>query len=103
MSKIGCFSIHDAAVGAFLPPFYARSKGEATRSFTDAVNDPKGQFGRFAKDYSLHFLGEFDDNLGMFITAAPIRMIGAVEVLVQEVQAPGMFEEPPRDRRLPPM
>jgi len=75
------FSVYDKAVSAFLPPFHARSKGEAIRSFTEACNDSKHQFNRHSSDYSLMALGEFDDNSGVFSTADPTRVVSAFEVI----------------------
>lgn len=82
--KLFVFSVLDMAVKAYMQPFYCRSHGEAVRSFTDAVNDPKGQFGRHSTDYILMHHGLFDDQNGLFESIEPVRVIGANEVL-QEV------------------
>lgn len=74
------FSVRDEAIGAFLPPFHARSLGEATRSFMEAAADDKHQFARHAKDYVLYAIGAFDDGSGMFTAAEPQRVMGALEV-----------------------
>lgn len=63
--KLKCFSVHDAAAEAYLPPFYARSTGEAMRSFVEAANDEKGKFFAHAADYTLFEIGEFDDLTGI--------------------------------------
>lgn len=78
------FSVYDKAVGAFLPPFYVRSRGEALRSFSEACNDGKHNFNRHAADYSLMFLGYFDDTSGMFSTADPTRIVGAYECVADD-------------------
>lgn len=80
------FSVHDIAVGAFLPVFFARSKGEAIRSFAAAVNDAGHQFAKSKGDYNLFFLGGFDDNSGMLIPSelGPERVIGAIECVTSE-------------------
>ncbi|AXH73253.1 MAG: nonstructural protein [Microviridae sp.] len=82
------FSVYDKAVSAFLPPFQCRSKGEAIRSFTEAVNDPNKSFGKYATDYSLMGLGTWDDNSGMFLSHDPVRVIGANEVIDSDVFKP---------------
>lgn len=61
MAKYQICSVRDAAVGAFMQPFFAKSKQEAMRSFGDAVIDPKMEFIKHPNDYSLHFIGEWDD------------------------------------------
>jgi hypothetical protein len=78
------FSVYDKAVGAHLPPFYARSKGEALRSFSDACNDSKHQFYQHGLDYVLVFLGEFNDVGGIFSCGEPVRILSATECKVED-------------------
>lgn len=76
------FTVYDAAVNAFMTPFFARSKGEAIRSFTQAVNDEKSQFNANPSDYGLWYLGDFDDDSGSVTPPnAPEKVIQAIEVL----------------------
>lgn len=77
--QLHVFSVYDKAVGAFLTPFFSRSKGEALRSFTEACNDEKMQFSKNALDYTLCYLGIYDDVAGLFTTNEPERMLGAAE------------------------
>lgn len=58
-------AVKDEAVGAFMAPFVCRSQGEAIRSFSDAVADPKMEFGRHPADYGLYVVGEWDDHAGI--------------------------------------
>lgn len=82
------FSVFDHAVSAFLPPFYARSKGEAVRSFSEACNTEDHQFTRHAADFTLFELGLFDDSCGAFQQlSAPTRVISALECAVAEIPA----------------
>lgn len=64
--KLEVYAVHDAAVGAFVQPLFFRSRGEAVRSFQDAVTDGKMQFAAHPKDYSFWFIGIFDDQTGRF-------------------------------------
>lgn len=59
------YSVVDMKVGAFMPPFSARARGEALRSFQSACQDEKHQFNAHRGDYVLFFLGEFDDTEGL--------------------------------------
>ena len=59
------YLIYDNGIEAYLQPFYARNKGEALRSVTDLVNDPKHHFCQHAKDYTLFEVGEYDDKAGV--------------------------------------
>lgn len=79
--KLQVISVFDDAAKAFLPPFFVRSKGEAIRSFCDAVLDEKHQFHRHREDYILYSLGEFDDRDGTItFDSAPTRLLLGVEV-----------------------
>lgn len=90
------FSVYDKAVQAFMPPFYARSKGEAIRSFSEACNDEKHNFNKHAADFSLMQLGEFEDKSGIFSTAEPSRVVSALEVMLDDP-----FTEDKKVSRLP--
>lgn len=75
------FTVRDKAIGAFLQPFFTRSKGEAVRSFMEACNDPKHNFNRNSSDYTLFYLGDFDDVSGLFNPQDPERVLAAFECL----------------------
>lgn len=81
------YAVYDKAVGAFLQPFYARTKSEAVRSFAEASNDEKQNFSRHASDFYLAELGEFDDSSGLFNSTEPVRVISATECIVSSVSS----------------
>lgn len=54
------FTIYDSKVEAYMNPIFCRSKGEAIRSLTDAVNDEKTQINKYPEDFTLFEIGEFD-------------------------------------------
>lgn len=62
-------SVYDSAVGAYGRPFFARAKGEALRAFADEVGNPSSEFGKHPEDYSLVYLGAFDELRGEFALA----------------------------------
>lgn len=86
--KLQVYTVFDKSVGAYLQPFFSRAKGEALRSFTEACNDKASNFNKYSLDFTLVLLGEWDDVAGQFTTHDPIRVIGANEVVVDEVFAP---------------
>ena len=47
------FSIYDSAVQSWLPPIFARNKGEMLRNFADAVSDPQSRLAKHPHDYAL--------------------------------------------------
>lgn len=78
-------AIYDSAVGQYLTPFFQRSKAEALRSFTHAANESDHDFNRFASDYTLFALGEFDPTAGTFEQyAAPERLAVAMELIERD-------------------
>ena len=88
--KLLIFGVYDSAVQAFLQPMFFRSKGEGIRAFTAAANEEGHQFKKHASDYTLFFLGDYDDGGAVFTPlSAPERMVTALEVLNDDVFPPG--------------
>lgn len=77
------FSVRDEAVGAFLPLFFARSKGEAIRSFSTAVQDSSHQFYKHKGDYALFLVCGFDDSTGYVESFNAERVLSAIEVATE--------------------
>nr|QJB19096.1 MAG: nonstructural protein [Microvirus sp.]QJB19319.1 MAG: nonstructural protein [Microvirus sp.] len=77
--KLLAFSVRDEKVEAFLPPFFCRSKGEAIRSFTQAVDNPEHAFARNLPDFVLFEVGAFDDVAGTFSFQEPLRVLSGFE------------------------
>lgn len=94
--KLLMYTVYDTAVGAYLPPFYARAKGEALRNFSTTCNDREHQFFRHAPDYVLFELGEFDDATGLIemLASGPLRVISALECLTGDDPRPVEPEHP---------
>lgn len=79
------YAVHDAAVGAYNQPLFFRSRGEAIRSFQDAVADPSNRFGSHASDYSLWQLATYDDSNGVIgQLVQPQRVCGAKDFLLPD-------------------
>ncbi|WNK14580.1 MAG: nonstructural protein [Microvirus sp.] len=62
--KLLVISVRDSVSGAFTQPSFVRSKGEAIRSFSDAVGSKDSGFCAHPADYTLYYIGEFDDLSG---------------------------------------
>lgn len=76
------FSVYDSKAGAHLQPFFSPTKGTAVRSITELVRDEKHQFGKYPSDYTLFYLGEFEDTMGKFtLQPAPASLGVLVEFL----------------------
>jgi hypothetical protein len=77
------YSVFDAGTESYSAPFFCRARGEAIRSFTEAVGDPKSTVGKYPQHFSLWYVGTFDDSCCVFTMAAP--GIAALVVSAREV------------------
>lgn len=78
------YTVYDTAVAAFMTPFFCRSHGEAIRSFSDAINDEKSNLAKHLQDYSLFYIGDFDDSSGDIVKPlAPERLLSGSEALIK--------------------
>lgn len=88
------FTVYDSKVGAYMQPFFMRSKGEALRAFESAVNDPQTMFCKHPQDYVLFEIGEYDELHGLLIPhSAPQSVVVAIELKktpVEQVPMPFM-------------
>lgn len=85
---VNIYSVWDEATKAFLQPMYALSKGAIMRGITEACNDVKHDFHKYARDYTLFELGSFDDSNGSFDILPTPRSLG---VLVEFIN---VFRDP---------
>ncbi len=61
------FSIFDSKADAFLQPFFSPTAATALRSFQQSAQDEATQFHRFAGDYTLFEIGEWDQAKGTWV------------------------------------
>lgn len=75
------FSVYDAKAGAYLKPIFARNSAVALRMFEAAVNQEDHDFHRFAEDYTLFEIGEWDEVGAVFMQdGAHVRLAAAHEM-----------------------
>lgn len=58
------FAVFDSKVGAYLTPFFLRSKGEAERAFAEASMNSDSNFAKWPGDYSLFLIGSYKEDTG---------------------------------------
>lgn len=75
------YSIFDLKVGAFMPPFYARALGEATRSVVNELSNPGSNLSKHPGDFGLWSVGEFDDATGVVAPAKPALVCSLTELV----------------------
>lgn len=65
------FSVYDSKANLWHQPFFARNAAVASRMFEQAVNDPATEFHKFAGDYVLFEIGEWNENEGQILGEVP--------------------------------
>lgn len=76
----------DKKAKVFLPPYYSPKVAVAVRSFAEAANTPDHQVCKYAEDFSLHLLGTWDDETGLFqLTAAPTHVAEALALKKEKI------------------
>lgn len=74
--------VRDAKTTVFSHPLFFVTKGAAIRSFYDEVQRQGSDIQMHAEDYSMWFLGVFDDQSGCFtINNAPEQIALAIDAL----------------------
>ncbi len=97
--KTMLFSVYDSKTSAYMTPFFMQTKPAAIRALTDAANDPEHGFNKHAEDYSLFYLGEFDDiDASITATSAPIHLCGLHELKVPHTITPVLAD--PSDKEV---
>lgn len=82
------FTVYDAKAEAYLPPMFLTTKGLATRSFAAAVNDKGHDFNKYATDYSLYEIGEYDDSKGIVTMHAERMPLGSANEYLEDRRSP---------------
>ena len=70
------FSIHDEKAVAYITPFFMHNEMMATRQFKNMLTDENATISKNPEDYSLWYLGEFDDNSGELIPDRKLLLSG---------------------------
>lgn len=85
--KLRAYSIYDKKVQAYHAPFFAATDGAATRNFQDLATDNNTTVGRHPADYSLYFVGEFDDAAAKLEgPSGPLHVVDAIALLPQQAE-----------------
>lgn len=83
------FAVYDSKAEAYLQPLFAPTIAVALRMFTSAVNDSNTDFHRYAGDYTLFHLGEFDNETGSFTDLkTPYNLAQAITLIENTIPTP---------------
>jgi len=61
------FSVYDVKAEAYLPPWVAQTTAVALRRFQATAQDANSDFARFAADYTIFEIGEWDEDSGSIV------------------------------------
>lgn len=61
------FSVYDSKAEAYLPPWVAQTTAVALRRFEATAQDSNSDFSRFAGDYTIFEIGEWDEDGGSIV------------------------------------
>lgn len=87
MSIVKVYSVRDAKLEAFMPPFYFPTNGMALRAFMDTVGDESSALAKHPSDFTLYELGSFDDSTGVFSMLSVPNPLGLASELLSRGQA----------------
>lgn len=76
------FCVFDAKGAFYTPPFPEIREETAIRKFSDSVNDPRpgNNWASHPEDYSLFYVGEFDDSTATFKPCTAVALVTAAAV-----------------------
>lgn len=75
------YTVYDSKVEAYLRPFFIPSDGAAIRAMIDCLRDPGHAFAAHPGDYSLFYVGEWDDASAEFYPAITRLNLGLLSDL----------------------
>lgn len=90
--KLLAFAVHDSKAELFSRPFFAVAAGAAVRSFEDAVNDGKSEYGAHPADYTLFCIGDYDDGTGVLVARRELLNLGNGVQYVKSDPSQGKLE-----------
>lgn len=79
------FSIKDSKAEVYLAPFFKPVHGEAERYFHKLVNDKQTMMHDYPEDYSLWYVGEYDEHTGLLKSKEPTHLLNAVALKGQQL------------------
>jgi len=84
--QLNVYSVRDVKGNCFARPFFMARHELALRAFDSIVNNPETDIAKWPADFSLFYLGTFDDVSGVFVSlTAPEFLATAVSFKKMEV------------------
>ncbi len=77
--ELEVFSVYDFKCAAYMQPFFFNNRGQALRAFQDLATDPATIFAKHAGDFTLFYIGRFDDQSATFTAEVHTNLGKALE------------------------
>lgn len=75
------FTTYDSKAEIYTEPFMMRSVGEALRALETVVNEPTHNLHKYAEDYTLFEIGEYDDTTGRYTMHESLKsLVNCIEL-----------------------
>lgn len=86
--KTKAFAVYDSKVKNYTKPLYHRNAAEAIRGFEQECNNPESQLNKFASDFTLFEIGEYDDETSILTPLpSPLSLGNALQFInVQNIK-----------------
>lgn len=78
---IKMFTVYDSKTEVYMRPFFALTKGEAMRSFSESCADSHSMFSKHPADFHLFEMGSFDDATALLDPITPLNLGCALEFI----------------------
>lgn len=75
------YTVYDAVMNIYHTPFMAHNDGDATRIIQGSA-DPNSQLWIHSGDYSLYFIGHFDNELAVFQNLNAPQLVNKVSIIL---------------------
>lgn len=87
--KSKMFAIFDKKALAFMMPFCMQNNMLAIRAFSDLATTSDHPINKHPEDYSLYYVGEFDDANGQVGVVDPVSIFTGLDALRVHAQSKG--------------
>lgn len=93
------YSVYDNKALIYNRPFFEATDGAALRSFQELANDLNTSVGRYPTDFSLWWVGTYDDQTGQFVPTVPLTHVADATALVRQQPPLPLTDRPDRPVR----
>lgn len=86
--KLQIFAVYDSKAEAFLQPYFTPNNNMALRAFSHAANNEDSDFCKFAADYTLFHIGDYETDTARISSLPTPKSLGVAIQFVHPEQTP---------------